>query len=139
MIRKRVRYAVSLVFAAALLWAFLVLAQGPAIVPPFSSTPSVAAFSVSSGVTLFFHQLSGGYASLRFSITPPYGLLSNMTALMQLLSGNFSMTSPAGPANVGRASQHVVFGVFASDGSPGVGFVNFGSAGINVYLETYPH
>ena len=66
------------------------------------------------------------YAQVRFGITPPYGLLSSLESLAGIISGStsFSLAAPAGPANVGLASQYVAIGDFKGDGSPGVAYID---------------
>jgi uncharacterized repeat protein (TIGR01451 family) len=124
---------------AAALLLMLVLGQSQAPQAPFFTTPSLNAFS-SSGITLLVRQPDSTYTQLRFGITPPYGLLSSIESLAKFLSGGAeaALTLPAGPANVGLASQYAALGDFKGDGSPGVAYVDvhLNRNKIYVYLGT---
>jgi hypothetical protein len=52
------------------------------------------------------------------------GLSSDVSGLMQMLGGNFAIGSPAGPANVGRASQLAAFGDFTGGGLPQAAYLS---------------
>jgi uncharacterized protein (TIGR03437 family) len=131
----------SAIVAAGIGLLILALAQTPAVRVPFFTTPSLGQFTSSSaGITLLARQPDQAYAQLKFGVAAPYGLLSSMASLAAVISGTtkFSMNTPAGPANVGRASQIVAAGDFTGDDSPGVVYVDVGNNanGVAVYLGT---
>ena len=123
---KRIFFRTLLAAAAAAVLFLIVVAGSQATRAPFFTTPSLSAFSSSSGITLLVRQPDSKYAQLRFGVTPPYGMLSSLESLAGIVSGGtkFSMATPPGPANVGLASQYVAIGDFIGDDSPGVAYVD---------------
>lgn len=135
---KRILFRTLITAAAAALVLILALCQTQAPQVPFFTTPSLDAFSSSSGITLLVRQPDNSYTQLRFGITPPYGMLSSMESLTAIVSGSTKLLLDAapGPPNVGLASQYAAIGDFKGDGSPGVAYVDVvrNRSGIYVYL-----
>ncbi len=126
--------------AGALVCIFLALrGQAPSVVVPFASTPFIAGMTttVPQSVALLARKIDGSYVQLGFGSTPPFGLASTLSALTDLLSGGVSnlLAAPAGPANVGRASQAFALGVISPSGTPAVAFANpVGSSSVRLYV-----
>ncbi|MEQ1948836.1 MAG: FG-GAP-like repeat-containing protein [Bryobacteraceae bacterium] len=123
---------------SALGWVFL-SAQGPEIVPPFSTTPAIIAYQSSganAGITLYWHRLSGLYENGRIGTFNPFNWVSTSAAIANVIAdglGNF-LNSPGGPPNVGPASQLGGFGKFTSSGTMGVAYITYNGTKVNVAL-----
>jgi len=122
--------------APVLVW-LAVHAQSGSGSAPFTFTPFIRAvdfLNVIPNVTLLARKSDNSYVQIGYRSDSPFSLFSAMDALDDLLSGGFDafINSPAGPSNVGRASQPVAGGKFSASGFPGVALV--GASGVKVYL-----
>ncbi len=91
---------------------------------PVETTPSRSA-ATTSAVRVEVRQPDGTYNEVQFSSTLPYGVVGSSDGLAAIQNGGTAayLGSPAGPANVGRASQAVALGDFKGDGTLGAAYV----------------
>src|ERR1700690_3479250 len=142
-IRARGRHIKALLIGSAVLvlLGVIVIGQSPPVAIPFATTPFLSGTSSgpNSGAVILDRKVDGSYLQFVNSPTPPFSIVSNMSALAELLAGGINnlVTAPAGPANVGLSSQAVAGGKFTTAGAPGGIFIPFGEAtSITVYLAS---
>ncbi|MEQ1946121.1 MAG: FG-GAP-like repeat-containing protein [Bryobacteraceae bacterium] len=122
--------------APVLLW-LVVHAQSSPGSAPFAFTQFIQGIdplNVVPNVVLLARKGDNTYAQIGYRSDAPFSLFSSLDTLNDLLSGGFDtfINGPAGPANVGRASQPVAGGKFTASGTPGVALV--GNGGVTVYM-----
>jgi hypothetical protein len=92
---------------------------------PVQGTPTMISYYYGA-VRAEMSQPGGGYQGALFSSTKPYGLMLPANGLAAILAAGTGayLATPAGPANVGRASQTMALAGFNGDGTPGVAYID---------------
>src|SRR5262245_57340706 len=119
-----------LMCAPILVW-IAMRAQSSSANAPFTFTPFIRGIdflNVAPNVTLLARKSDNSYVQIGYRSDAPFDLFSNIEVLNDLLTGGFNsfINGPAGPSNVGRASQPVAGGKFSASGVPGVALVGPG-------------
>ena len=140
--RGRAWKALVVLMGCTLLYWMLVHAQGPAIVPPFATTPFIPAListGANAGYLLYGRRLNGIYEHGTVSLFNPYNWLTATATLADIMAeglGNL-MAAPGGPPNVGRASQMGGGGKFTSSGALGVAYITYAATPVvNVVIAS---
>lgn len=116
---------------AVCLW--VAIGQAPSIKVPFATAPTLG--TSGANVSIFVRLLAGSYVSLAYGFSSPHALVTGVAAVAQLISeGPQLVAAPAGPANVGRASQHFAGGIFTSAGVVGAAYTADGNNSVRIAM-----